>query len=137
MMKINLKNILGLAALGMTLLANTVPTWAGQVLIDEVNGPVCDTSYCAASGSLVGARYSADRKQVIGCQLFARRNESPIITCYARNSSGKSAVCSSTDPELVDQTQRMTDSSFIFFEAQRSTAACRNIQILNSSEHLQ
>ena len=30
-MKPNLKNILGMAALGMTLLATTVPTWAGNV----------------------------------------------------------------------------------------------------------
>ena len=36
-MKAKLKNILGLAALGMTLLANTVPTWAGSVSTPGVN----------------------------------------------------------------------------------------------------
>ena len=35
-MKAKLKNILGLAALGMTLLATTVPTWAGNVNTHEV-----------------------------------------------------------------------------------------------------
>ena len=36
-MKVNLKNILGMAALGMTLLSNTVPTWAGSVSHAEVS----------------------------------------------------------------------------------------------------
>ena len=34
-MKTNLKKMLGLAALGMTLLTTTVPTWAGSVTTNE------------------------------------------------------------------------------------------------------
>ncbi len=35
-MKANLKNILGLVALGMALLATTGPTWAGRTITAEV-----------------------------------------------------------------------------------------------------
>jgi hypothetical protein len=136
MIKVNLKSILGLAALSMTLLANTVPTWAGFVNTPEVFISKLGTQSVDAGGSLVGARYSADRKQFIGCTVYARRNESPIIGCYARESSGISASCSSTDPGLVDQTQRMTDSSFIYFIADSSTAACKELHIVDNSDDL-
>ena len=60
-MKANLKNILGLAALGMTLLATTVPTWAGRVSTDRVT--IGDNQFASwASGNLVDARYSADNQ---------------------------------------------------------------------------
>ena len=61
-MKANLKKILGLAALGITLLANTVPTWAGSVSTPGVNVGGNQT-YSWAKGSMVGARYSADNTQ--------------------------------------------------------------------------
>ena len=60
-MKANLKNILGLVA-GMTLLATTVPTWAGRVSTSSViihdNGV-----WSTATGNLVDARDSADNRQ--------------------------------------------------------------------------
>lgn len=63
-MKASLKKIVGMTVLGMTLLANTVPTWAGEKNIPEV------TVYShAAGGGMVGARFSGDTKQRIGCSF--------------------------------------------------------------------
>ena len=67
-MKTNLKKILGLAALGMTLLATTVPTWAGRVSTSQSQHskqPIASW----ASGNLVGARYSADTSNRSGVKL--------------------------------------------------------------------
>ncbi|MGH8603333.1 MAG: hypothetical protein ACREXR_11345, partial [Gammaproteobacteria bacterium] len=75
-MKANLKNILGMAALGMTLLATTVPTWAGYVSNFEV--VVANNQYFYyGSGSMVDARYSADSTQYISCVLDSGR----LLTC--------------------------------------------------------
>jgi len=134
-MKVNLKNILGVAALGMTLLANTVPTWAGEVYTPGVYVS-CGTQACTVQGTMVGTRYSADSKQYIGCELSASRNGSSYITCYAMNSAGKYAICSSTDPGYVEQTQRMTDSSLISFVADRATYACTDLYIADYSSYL-
>ena len=60
-MKANLKKFLGLAALGMTLLATTVPTWAGRVSTDSVI--IADNqSWSWATGNPVDARSSAPGK---------------------------------------------------------------------------
>jgi hypothetical protein len=137
MMKTKLKKMLGLTALGMTLLASTVPTWAGSAGTQEVfvysNSNATGT---IASGSMVGARYSADSKQYIGCTLHARPNAAPSITCSALTSAGKSAACTSTDPEYVEQTQRLTDSSYLRFEVNHGQTACQKILIHNRSYYL-
>jgi hypothetical protein len=52
-MKANLKKAMGMAALGMALLANTIPAWAGEKDLPEVEiGP----TGAYANGSMVGAR---------------------------------------------------------------------------------
>ena len=64
-MKANLKKFFALAALGMTLLINAAPVPAGYQYKPQV-GIFNDNGYLWASGSMVGARYSADTKQNIG-----------------------------------------------------------------------
>jgi len=135
-MKAKLKNILGLAALGMTLLANTVPTWAGYV---GTHDTVVRTSpYPAyAWGSMVGARYSADNSQYIGCFTTGQGSQSsPHIRCFARDSAGNTAFCISLDLRFVPQVQAMTDSSYISFVANRSNALCDSLRISNYSYQL-
>jgi hypothetical protein len=131
-MKAKLKKMLGLAALGMTLSANTVPTWAGYVGHQEVSIRRVTTTYVTASGTMVGARYSADSRQFIGCSL----NTTPYVQCTAQDSANNYAYCYSYDAGHVNQIQRMTDSSTVVFELNPSDLACSIIRIYNSSSTL-
>ena len=135
-MKANLKSLLGLAALGMTLLANTVPTWAGSVSTPEVivGG---NQTYSWAKGSMVGARYSADNTQYIGCSTNGQGSlSSPHIRCFARDRAGNNAFCISQDLRFVPQIQAMTESSYISFSANRSNALCDSLRISDYSSQL-
>lgn len=123
-MKTNLKKMLGLAALGMTLLSNIVPTWAGTVSAPEVSIYTDNNGYQWAKGSMVGARYSADSKQSIGCGILF---SPPSIGCYAQDNAGHYLGCSSNDPKHLDALQGMTDSSRIEFEMERDNVHCKFI----------
>jgi hypothetical protein len=129
-MKAKLKNILSLAALGMTLLGNTVPTWAGSAYHPEVSiqGNSSDTY---VFGSVVGARYSADSTQSIGCYVDA----TPLVVCSAQDRAGKFVLCVSHDTQLIEAIQGMIDSSAIRFNVNRD-AACTFIGIFDQSHYL-
>ena len=135
-MKVNLKKMLGLAALGMSLLANTVPTWAGLKSTYEV-GLFNSNGYQWATGSMVGARYSTDTKQNIGCTAYAL----PTYTwtaCFAINRLGNALVCGSGDPRWAEVVQSLTDSSYLLFELGYNPYGgdCKNIMIWNESDLL-
>jgi hypothetical protein len=130
-MKVKLKNLLGLAALGMTLLTNTVPTWAGNNFIPEVSIKRATTDI-EARGSMVGARYSADSRQYIGCYI----NAAPFVVCSASDSAGNYAGCISYDARHVGAVQRMIDSSHIIFNLNPGNAACTIIRIYDDSFYL-
>ena len=83
-MKANLKKMLGLTALGMTLLTTTVPTWAGLVSNQQVRITYRTDNTFAASGHLTTARYSADSRQYIGCRVSAYANGSRSANCPPR-----------------------------------------------------
>ncbi|HJY81424.1 MAG TPA: hypothetical protein VKK81_10110 [Candidatus Binatia bacterium] len=134
-MRANLKKIFGLAALGMTLLANTVPTWAGSVSTPEVTIGG-NQAYSWAKGSMVGARYSADNTQYIGCFIKGSPDSSPYIRCFASDRAGNTAFCLSLDLRFVTQVQAMTDSSYISFVANRSNALCDSLRISDYSSQL-
>ena len=130
-MKTKLKKMLGLTALGMTLLGTTVPTWAGLASTSEVVTKRTD-NYIWAQGSLVGARYSADNKQYIGCSI----NAAPYVVCSARDSAGRFFGCTSYEAQHVAAVQAMTDSSHIFFSFYSNNPACYSIGIHNKSGYL-
>jgi hypothetical protein len=131
-MKVKLKKMLGLAALGMTLFANTVPTWAGYKSTPEVSIRNYSQSLREGKGSMVGARYSADSTQYIGCYI----NAAPFVVCSASDSAGNYAGCISYDARHIDAVQRMTDSSHIIFDFNPSNAACSTIRIYDDSYYL-
>jgi hypothetical protein len=136
-MKMTLKKMLGLAALGMTLLSHTVPTWAGYVGTHDV--VVRTSPYPAyAWGSMVGARYSADPNQLVGCTIWIwAPDPSPTVICDARsneqNGETRYLSCYSTDPAYVEIVQGMTDSSDIYFERDPATGRCANLTIYDGS----
>src|SRR5215510_5801713 len=111
-MKANLKNILGLAALGMTLLATPVPTWAGIVSTDNVL--IGSNQFASwARGNLVDARYSGNNPEQIGCKAQTLSSYS-WTTCYAMDSAGRSLTCGSGDWKFLETLRGMTDSSLIY-----------------------
>lgn len=130
-MKANVKKTLGMAALGMTLLATTTSTWAGSV-----NTPEVSISGGSAGGTMVGARYSADSTQYIGCFINVANAPPPFIKCEAFNSARNYLGCISYDAIHIDSVQRMTDSSSIHFYADRATGRCTNVTIQNYSYQL-
>jgi hypothetical protein len=133
-MKANLKKMLGMAALGMTLLATTVPTWAGYVDVDGPPEVYIHTIQggIEVSGSMVGARYSPSSTQYIGCEV----GSDLLVYCGARDGVGNYVSCISNDPRHVEEVQGMIDSSYIFFMVGVSNARCNRISIWNDSSKL-
>jgi hypothetical protein len=135
-MKANLKNILGLAALGMTLLATTVPTWAG--IVTNVGGVFIYSDQVSryAMGSLVGVRYySGDNSQNIGC-IASILPSSSLTTCYATDGEGKSLYCVSDHPRLHEALAGMTDSSRLTFRMDPNGSTCWDIEVYHGSDML-
>src|SRR5262245_16864514 len=125
-MKVKLKSIFGLAALGMTLLAATAPTWAGRVRHSGVYiNPNYSPTLTYVSGTMVGARYSADSTQYIGCSL----DTTPSVRCSAQNGANTYAYCYSYDAGHAETVQKMTDSSEISFTVNRANSTCSLIMI--------
>ena len=138
MMQVNLKNMVGMVALGMTLLSNTVPTWAGYVSPQGTYGvSIGDfgSNQYYVGGTMVGARYSPDNQSYIGCSIYASAS-SRSITCSARDGVGKTAVCMSTDPGYVEAIQGMSDSSYIVFKVDLASSLCKKLHIADYSSHL-
>lgn len=131
-MRVNLRSILGLAALGMTLLAATVPTRAGSVSHGGVSIFQYSSTETHVNGSMVGARYSADSRQYIGCSLTS----APYVQCAAQDSANNFAYCYSYDAGHIDTVQKMTDSSLIAFRFNRTNSTCVMIDINNNSSGL-
>jgi hypothetical protein len=65
-MKTKFQKLIGMAMLGLTLCSSSPSVWAGTVLRKEVQISV-DGNFVA--GSLTGARYSADGRQYIECEI--------------------------------------------------------------------
>lgn len=132
-MKVNVKRILGLAALGIALSANTVPTWAGKVETYQVEIGGNQTSRYAA-GSMTSARYSADSRQSIQCTATASTYPNRNTTvCSAVDSAGNYLICGSQDPKLHEVVQAMTDSSYIYFTAASNGGSCSHIYTYHGS----
>jgi len=137
-MKVNLKKMLGLAALGMTLLTNTAPTWAGykdnrEVLREPVG--INGVSGFYVTGSMVSARYSTDSNQNIGCTAYALGTYT-WTACFATDKAGNSLVCGSSDPRWAEAVQSMTDSSFISFTVTDNDGDCKFVGVKSGSDLL-
>ena len=133
-MKTTLKKMLGLATLGMALLTNTAPSWAGAQYPVEVAIIYDDTTY--AMGSMVAARYSKDSNQNIGCTAYTLPYYS-WTSCYAMDRAGNTLACGSGDPHWASVVQAMTSSSFINFTvANNNGGECGSIIIKNDSSFL-
>lgn len=133
-MKTYLKKLIGLTALGMSLLLNTAPTWAG---LDSNLEVIVNTNGLQwASGGMVDARYSKDSNQMIGCKAYTFQTYS-WTSCFASDKAGKSLFCGSGDPRWAEVVQGMTDSSQIYFQLVNANGGdCGFISIKNFSHQL-
>jgi hypothetical protein len=136
-MKAKLKKLVGLAALGMTLVTSTVPTWAGRVSTDRV---IIASNQAAswASGNLVDVRDSADTsREQIGCRAQTLSSYS-WTSCHATDSAGRSLTCGSGEWKFLEMVHGMTDSSYIVFYTDNngSVGTCTHIMIYDGSDML-
>ena len=124
-MKANVQKFIGMAVLGLALLSISIPAWAGMKSLREVI--ISDRQ---ASGTMAGARYSADSQQYIGCYILGN---SDFITCSARDKTGKSFACYG-DSKWKAVVKAITDFSQIYFFTSAPTdAACSYLEIQNDS----
>ncbi|MCW8877532.1 MAG: hypothetical protein OQJ89_03355 [Kangiellaceae bacterium] len=67
-----------------------------------------------AYGSLVGARNSADNTQYIVCS-YVGFSSNPYGICSARNSSGTTKSCTTTQAHHVEQIRGLSNESYLYF----------------------
>jgi len=93
------------------------------------------------SGSIMGARNSADTLQHIGCETsvspgggVASRN----AYCYARTTSMTTnpygVVCSTGDPAMIDAIASISDVSYIEIIYDQASV-CQHVRITNNSKY--
>jgi hypothetical protein len=137
-MKAKLHKLVGTAVLGLVLVSQSLPAWAGVAVRKEV---YISPSGTDVQGTLTGARYSKDSTQYIGCSTYSFSYSNFSTTfCGAADKKGRTFFCTSTDPRLADAVKGMTDSSDL-----RVTAVfdglghyvCTELTVSNESIYLQ
>lgn len=118
-MKRTLLSVLALAAAAATAHAGTrgsYPVYVGS-------------SY--AYGSLATARASADTLSYVECQRYVTPTNA-VLSCYARDAAGKTAMCTSSDPAFVAEGRALKGDSLLYFEWDAS-GACKALRVTDSS----
>jgi hypothetical protein len=132
LMKTTLKKIIGGTTLGLALLANSVPTWAGSTYRQEVVFSSIDgRDY--TQGSMVAVRYSKDKQQYINCVISSGGTQA---TCSAKNRTGAGRGCSTLSPDMIAVVSAITDSSLITFVTAPGSGQCSEIDVNNGSYNL-
>ena len=132
-MKATLHKLIGTAMFGLALFSHSLPAWAGASIVDRVYISTKGTVH----GSLTGARYSSDSTQYIYCGHYRHSGwNTSFVVCGAQDKSGKTAVCTSTDPRIADAVKGMTDSSHLNITASPQPIGeylCTDLTISNES----
>ena len=138
-MKAQLQTLIGTAVLGLALVTQSLPAGAGVAAVSEV---YVSPSGSYAQGSRMGARYSADSTQSIGClslfdQGYSGGSPYNAVYCFATDKTGRNTYCYSRDARFVDAVQAITDSSHIYFAVPNfSTRVCTELTVDNASLYL-
>ncbi len=121
--------LLASSALALALVAASAPASAGRKISSWVT---IDTTNRYAQGNAGTVRNSADATQYIGCYARWYSTSSPIIWCYATDSSGRYASCYSQSSALIPVVAAAgTDAGFQFYWD--ANGACTNVQVENAS----
>jgi len=107
-----MKNLFSVTAIvaGVVLLGNA-PSWAGEKATNTIG---INLSVRAASGAVGPARSSSDSSQYIGCSASAFPGGSQVF-CEARDLSGTSVMCVSSDPSLIATAAAISSISNVNF----------------------
>ena len=127
-MKTNFQKLIGTAVLGLAMFSQSLPAWAGLKSTPEVT---VAPNY--ALGSTVGARYSADSKQYIGCSF--ETTNGPSVVCFAQDKTGKSYVCYKNSATWATVAKGITDFSLINFGGD-TAGSCDILIVEDHSSHL-
>jgi hypothetical protein len=87
-----------------------------------------------AVGQLGAVRNTPDFMQFIGCGLTARRGQSPVVSCYARDTNANTASCQSSDPGLIQALSAIGPDSLIQFSGDAS--GCTAITVYVDSAYV-
>jgi hypothetical protein len=127
-MTATLHKLIGTAMLGLALFSQSLPAWAGLAYAPEVF-----VGTTGASGSMAGARYSADSTQKISCSF--ENTNGPFVMCSASDKTGKTLSCTSTEARYVAAAKAITDFSYINFSV-TSGGVCSYLGVDNYSMRL-
>ena len=87
---------------------------AGLAVSHEVS---VNDSVQSASGSMAGARYSADGAQWIGCTVKISSPSTPAeASCKAVSKSERTLSCKTTEPAFVQLAEGQSDYAWIYFK---------------------
>ena len=84
-----------------------------------------------AYGSLGTARASSDSLSYAECQRYVTPTNA-VLSCYVRDATGKSAMCTTSDPAFVAEGRALKGDSLLYFEWD-ANGVCKALRITDSS----
>src|SRR5205085_2423790 len=97
-------------------------------------GPV-GVNASAGYGNVGDARSSANTTEHIGCNTYGYAGATSGYTfCWAVDSRNNAAMCSSTDPTIVQASTAITSYSYIVFQFDK-TGTCTSLDVQNYSNY--
>jgi hypothetical protein len=111
------------------LLAVVLPATAlaGYKVSERVSIVTLSSSSVRVRGSLIGAANSSDDTQYIGCQ-----NRHDFSYCWARDASGRTAMCSSSQAGHLAAMRSVNAASYL--DITMTSGACASIEVSTSSK---
>ena len=100
---------------------------AGYKVSEQVSIVTVNSSTLRVRGSLIGAHNSADNLQYIGCQ-----NRYDFSYCWARDSSGRTAMCSTSEAGRVAIMRSVNTASYL--DVTMVNGSCTTMEISVSSK---
>ena len=67
-----------------------------------------------AYGSMVGARFSADTIQYIGCALV--NSGSPYAVCIVKDAANEQGYCTTNDPMHMQQVTGLNNEAYLYYQ---------------------
>lgn len=115
--------------IGWCLLAVAVPATAlaGYKVSEPVTITIVSSSTARVRGSMIGAHNSSDSVQYIGCQ-----NRYDFSYCWARDASGRTAMCSTSEPGHMAAMLSVNATSYL--DVTMTNGVCANMEISASSK---
>ncbi|MGE6757506.1 hypothetical protein D7X55_33920 [Corallococcus sp. AB049A] len=115
--------------LGLAMLAVGGNAWAG---FKQGFPVVIHTSVNAFGGDIGAIRNTADNMQFIQITFEGRVIGNNSVMFFVRDASGNSAMCSSSDPKILEAAHSITSDSAIMVYHD-GAGSCNNVQVIATS----